>query len=339
MRTGKPAFTYVLKKVIPWVVTLLLVAYLGYTTDLETAWDALAEVNLLALFAVALVGTMATYLTDTISVSQVFNRFVCPISYRETLPIKATSYILNVLNYNVALVGMAFYLQRSKGAPFWRALGSLFFLNFVDILGLSILLTIGLLMTGSTDAISPPLQLVAWTLVAGGVGGFSFLVLVCRMNWKIPLIGRLFKLELLAPLAEVDLPTLVRFLAVRICLLLQYLVSQYLFLRIFGIEIPISRMLVYVPLLTFVQIIPITISGLGTVQVVMRHFYSRYVIAAIRKPAAIIDAFSIASLLSFLVLRVIVAYMFLGEFSREVIKTAKDSVDQSDSGNPEPASE
>jgi len=304
------------------VGTVLLLGYLAYTTDLDTVSSSLADVSILAVLAVALVGTLLTFLTDSLCVSLAFSRFVCPVSYREALPIKATSYFLNILNYNVALVGMAFYVQRSKQAPFWKSLGALFFLNLMDILALSVLLCAGLLVNWGTDTIAPATQLVAWAIVGGGIAGFSILVAMCRWNLKIPILSRVLKFELLAPLAELDLITVVKFVALRVLFLLQYLAAQYLFLMLFGVDVPLVRLLVYLPLLTFIQIVPVSISGLGTTQLVMRHFYARYVVSAAAYPAGVIDAFSTAAIFGFIVFRIVVAYLFLGEFSREVIRKA-----------------
>lgn len=310
------------KKFLPWVGTAVILVYLGTTTDLRTVTDALADINIWAVLALGFGGTLVTFLTDSYCVKLAFSRFVCPVTYREALPIKATSYFLNILNYNLALVGMAFYLQRSKQAPFWKSLGSMFFLNVMDILGLCVLLAIGLLATWGTDTLATATQLVAWAMVAGGVCGFTLLVAMCKLNLRIPVLSRILKLEMLTPFSELNALIVVQFVALRILFLLQYLAAQYVFLRLFGVEIPVIRLLVYQPLLTFVQIIPISISGLGTTQVVMRHFYSPYVSAGPRYPSGIIDAFSTTSIFAFLFFRLLVAYFFLGDFSREVIKQA-----------------
>jgi hypothetical protein len=314
------------KRLLPWLGTVVLLGYLAWTTDLKAVASAVAEVNILAALAVALGGTAATFFTDVWCVSLAFKRFVCRVSYREALPIKATSYFLNVLNYNVALIGMAFYLQRSRNAPFWKALGSMFFLNVMDILALCILLAAGLAINQGDGRIDPGVELVAWLLSAGGLAGFLLLVAVCKWGRPLPLLKRLLSLELLAPLAELDLVTSVRFVALRIAFLLQYLFSQYCFLRLFGIEAPLTVLFVYLPLLTFIQIIPISISGLGTTQIAMRHFYAPYVVTTGLAASGVIDAFSTTAIFGFVFFRLAVAYLFLGELSREVIRKAGDKL-------------
>lgn len=322
MASGKDKTVTTIKQILPWLGTFLLLGYLACTTDLDTVSEAVMEADILLLIAVALAGTLATFFTDTWCVKLAFTRFVCPVTYKEALPIKATSYFLNVLNYNVALVGMAFYLKKAKDAPFWRSLGAMFFLNVMDIVALCVMLCGGLLATWGDDTLDVATRAVAWTIVGGGITGFSISVVLLKLNLPIPIISRMMKLEILQPLADLDFKTLGMFVLLRILFLSQYLLSQWAFLYLFGIEVPGNRLLVYLPLLTFVQIVPISISGLGTVQLVMRRFYSRYVTVATQHTGAIVDAFSTTAILGFMIFRIVIAYFYLGDLSREVIQKA-----------------
>jgi hypothetical protein len=320
---GTSRWSTTARGLLPWVATALAVAWLAWTTDFDTFVAALADMSIPAAVAIAVAGMLVTFLTDAWCVKLVLSRFVAPVSFREALPIKATSYFLNVLNYNLALVGMAFYVQRSRNAPFWKALGSLFFLNLVDILALCVLLAFGLLLNRGTDTIEPALLSVSWLLVAGGLGGFLVAVLLLRAGIRVPLLSRLLRFELLAPLTEFDLRSLALLLLVRVLFLCEYLVAQYLFLRLFAIDVPVARLFVYLPLLTFVQVLPVNALSLGPIQHVTRHFYLRYVPATVTFPNGVLDAFSTISALAFNLCRIIVAWVFLGDLSREVIRDTR----------------
>jgi len=165
---GETAGAFV-KRVLPWAGTVAIVGYLVISTDMDTVLESFSDVSIPGVLLVALAGTLATFLTDTWCVSLAFSKFVCPVTWREAAPIKATSYFLNILNYNVALVGMAFYLQRSRSAPFWKSLGSLFFINLMDILALCLVLAFGLLLNWGDDGLDATTRTIAWALVAGGV--------------------------------------------------------------------------------------------------------------------------------------------------------------------------
>ncbi len=339
MTQTKPIWRARLKRLLPWLGTGILLAYMATTTDLETIGHSLAEVNIVAVILLAAFGTLATFLIDSFCVAKAFSRFVCKVSYREALPIKATSYFLNVLNYNLALVGMAFYLKRSRQAPFWNSLGSLFFLNVMDILTLCVLLCVGLAATHGTGVLDTATEVVAWLMAAGGFGGFALVVLMLKLDLHIPVLSKLLKLQMLAPLADLNFITVVYFLGLRICLLLTYLGSQYILLQLFSIDVPLLRLVVYNSLITFVQIVPISVAGLGTVQVVMRNFYAPYVVQATKQTAAVVDAYSTTSIFSFVIFRLIVAYFFLGEFSSEVIRDAEHAAPGGDVEDPSPESQ
>ena len=310
------------KRLLPWLGTGLLLGYLAWTTDLDTIANSLAEVSLPAILALGFFGTLVTFVTDTWCVQLVLNHFVCKVTYRETLPVKATSYFLNILNYNVALVGMAFYLNRSKGAPFWKTLGSMFFLNVMDILALCVLLGIGLIVNFDTDVLDIATTSVAWVIVGGGLIGFVAFMALFRLQLPIPLVSRVYGWQILAPFREVTPSIVVRFALLRVLFLAQYLVTHVLFMWLFSVDVPLVGVLVYLPIFTFIQIVPISISGLGTTQLVMRHFYAPYVVGAAATAAAVVDAASTTAIFGFLIFRVIVAYLFLGDLSREVIQRA-----------------
>jgi uncharacterized membrane protein YbhN (UPF0104 family) len=334
----KPIWRARLKRLLPWLGTGVLLAYMATTTDLKTIGNSLAEVNIVAVILLAALGTLATFLIDSYCVAKAFSRFVCKVSYREALPIKATSYFLNILNYNLALVGMAFYLKKSRQAPFWNSLGSLFFLNVMDILTLCVLLCIGLAATQGTGVLDTATEVVAWLMAAGGFGGFALVVLMLKLDLRVPFVSKLLRLQMLAPLADLDFITVIHFLGLRAALLLTYLGSQYILLQLFGIDVPLLSLVVYNSLITFVQIIPISVAGLGTVQVVMRHFYAPYVVQATKQAAAVVDAYSTTSIFSFVLFRVVVAYFFLGEFSREIIRDAEHAA-PGDVEDPSPESQ
>jgi len=133
--------------------------------------------------------------------------------------------------------------------------------------------------------------------------------------------SRLEKIEVVRPVATAGVKTVAAFIGVRIALLLVYLGAQYALLHAFGVNVPLRDLVVYLPILTLVQTIPISISGLGAAQLVMRRFYAPFVAGA-AFPAAVIDAYSTTEILGFMLLRILVAYLCLGRLSKEVIRNA-----------------
>lgn len=313
------------RKVLPWAGSALLLAYVAGTTNWSTVWDSLSSVSVPLFILISVLGTLSTYAFDTLGVSLVFSTFVTPVSFRQALPIKATSYFLNVLNYNAALAGMAWYLQRSRQASFWKALGALFTLNLVDLFVLCLWLGVSTLWTLGDQRLDGSLAPVAAPMALGGVLGFPILVLAVRRSVNWPIIGRIARWQIVAPLRELTIQSFLHLVLVRVGLLACYMGVQVAYLYLFGIQVPFALQFFYFPLLTFVQIIPISISGLGTIQLLVRHLYSPFVPATLGSPDGVVDAYSTSGILAALGLRLLVAWVFLGEFSREVMAKARTS--------------
>lgn len=314
------------KRALPWVATGLLVGYMAWTTDMDTVVEAFSHVSLPLVLLVTLGGTLLSFFLDSLAVQRVFHRLVTPITYRETLPIKATSYFLNLLNYNLALVGMAMYLKRKKDVPFWRSLGALALLNVVDILSVCCMIGVGLVAAWLDGAEAlPAARATGQVIVALAIPGFVVFLVLVRLDPKVWWIQKVLNLQLLAPCRTVGLTTILELLLLRFLLLGGYIGVNFLVLRLFSVDVPLSLLLIYQPLLTFVQAVPISVSGLGAPQILMRRFLGPFVPSGVLHPEAVVDASTTTGIFGYVFFRLIVAYLFMGDLSRDVIREARES--------------
>ena len=76
-------------------------------------------------------------------------------------------------------------------------------------------------------------------------------------------------------------------------------------------------MFVILPVLTVVGTIPLSISGLGTTQVLMERFYAPFVTDG-RAPVPVIDACSTAMIFGYIVVRLLIAAPFLRQVLAEL---------------------
>jgi len=308
------------RRLLPWAGSAVLVTYMIHTTDLRGVGDALAAVDLPLLALLMVAATAATFVTDAAGVAAALRAVFGRASLREVLPAKATSYFLNILNYNAALAGMALVFHRSRGVGFWRAAGALMLVNVVDLLGVLVLLAAGLAVNAGCGAFTEGLEVTLRWLAWGGLAAFLGGVAWFRSGLPLPLLGGLRRRALFAPLREVSRTAWIRLLGLRLLLLGQYLAVQWALLRLFGVPVPARHLLAYVPVLTFLQIVPISISGLGTTQLAAREFYGPFVATAAGSPHAVVDAATTAGIAGFLVLRILLGYLFLGDLSRDILR-------------------
>src|SRR5580704_7742181 len=85
-------------------------------------------------------------LIDSLVVYSVINWFNVKIRYLDILPIRASAYILSVVNEQVSKGAIAFYLNRRDGVPGWEVGSSMIFLMFCEYYSLMLWATIGVLL-------------------------------------------------------------------------------------------------------------------------------------------------------------------------------------------------
>lgn len=309
-----------LKRWLPWVLSLAIVAFLLLTTDLAAVGDALATADWGALVALMTLVTAVGFLVDAGTIAALMRRFVTPLRYGEVIAIRGVSYFLNVLNYSLAAGGMAWIVSKKKGVPFMRAFAALMWLFFVDVIALGLLLTVGWLV--GRDALGPfvdsvPIVVaVVWAVVLGSLvywnGGFDFFLFGFMRRWSI-----------FDTFREARLVDYAAMVALRIVLVAVYVLTHWLLLPTFDVAIPLVELLMYTPLITFVQVIPATVSGLGAAQGVMVALFAPYVVHA-TDPGAVIVAYSTVIGPLATLIRLVIGYAFMATLAREVVPSEAD---------------
>lgn len=304
-----------LKRALPWVVSLGLVAWLVATTDLDAVWAAIRAVPMVPLLAATVGAVVVSYLYDALCLTLVLRRFNAPVRYGEILPLKGASYFLNIVNYNAAAGGMALHLRRTRGVGFLEAASSFLFLNVADVVALCVLVTVGLLATG--DVVSAEARAGLWTTVAvigaalAGTwvywnAGFDFLVLGRLRSWRI--------FHAFARARVADYGWLA---ALRLGLLLQYILLMWAYLWLFDIRVPLTVMFALHPIVILIWTVPVSIAGLGTVQLALRLLYAPFAVETLADPVPVIDACSTTNIFVTVLIRVAIGYACLRRISAQ----------------------
>ena len=269
------------RRILPWLVAFGILAFLVRQAGIASLRAALAEADLRLLLVSTLLCTLPMYLLDVLSLARVITWFNRPISFREIAPVKAAVYLINIVNYNAGSGAVALWLKRRKGIPFLEGAASVLFMNVVDAALLVAFMAAGL------PALSPPVDRgvallvgVAGAALAGHFlywqGGVDFVVLGRVRGWPIFRSFRLATVERYLRLALLRFP-----------FDLFFILNFWLALRAFGIDVPFLKTLAFVPLILFIAVVPVTVSGLGTVQAATVYLFSSYA------PEAKILAFSL----------------------------------------------
>ena len=141
---------------MPFVITLACFAYLytrlrgaaaaegsGLLAYLLKSFE---NVNWLHWLALVIPYCFLYLLIDSLVVWAVINWFNAKIRYADILPIRASAYILSLVNEQVSKGAIALYLNRRDGVPGWEIGSSMLFLMFCEYYSLMLWASIGALL-------------------------------------------------------------------------------------------------------------------------------------------------------------------------------------------------
>jgi len=290
-----------LKRIAPWAVTLVIFAVLFWKIDYNKVIAALASAQWGRFIMLMAPYSLFFCIVDAAVVRQAVSWFNVPVRYADIFPIRATTYVLALLHALVGQGGLAVFLHKRYGLPFWQITGTVLVLWLVETYQLAVYSFLGGVLTGELGhRMSPwPYAVLAGYLVfhlwffskprAGKIGSTEFLQTFYRARpWQY-LILLLMKT-----------PNL--FAAVTV---------YWLAAPMFGFELPFTELLAYLPLIFLSTAIP-AVAKLGPNQVAWVLFFRD------RAPEANLVAFSLAAHLTFLVLNALIGLCFLKRAMREL---------------------
>jgi hypothetical protein len=243
------------------------------------------------------------FLVDSFVVQQAVSWFNVRVPYRDILPVRGTTYILSLINTQLGQGGVALYLHRRHHIPFWEITGTVIFISFVEVYQLALYSFIGATASGELDRSIP-----AW--IYGVLGGYF--------------VGHLWYFGRPGPTAADKVPVFRAFRRAKPVQYLQLLlyktpnllaavIVHWLALPLFGLHVPFTVLLTYLPLVFFGAALPIAAAHLGPSQFLWTRFFGAYA------PEAGLLAYSLAAHLLFMIMNALIGLLFLRRASRELV--------------------
>jgi hypothetical protein len=248
-------------RVLPWLITAGCFAYLYVRLDRAAVAQGERLVPYLAgVFAhvawsrwlMLMIPYCALFLLiDSLVVWRVTRWFNAPLRYRDVLPIRASAYILSIVNEQVSKGAIAVYLSRRHGIPAWEVGSSMLFIMFCEYYYLLGWATVGVLL--QWDRFPPIFHAIPWIALASAAVFvivhlfFRGAIGVGRAVRERPLL-RAFRMARLRHYAAV--------LALRSPVMLAAIVVYALALGLFGVRVGVLEMLGYLPVIFFGAAVP-----------------------------------------------------------------------------------
>jgi hypothetical protein len=290
-----------LRRIAPYGLTIAIFVVIGRKVPFWTLVQVLRQADYRTFLALMTVNTVFYFLWDTLLLSMVMRWFHRAVSFKELLPARAASYLSALFNTNVARGTLAFYLTRQTHSGFLRLGSTVIFLVATEFTHLVLWATLGVIVSRGQAPLS--LLLVAPAVAAGWLVFLlyaKFGITPGMLRSRRPPEWSLLRTFQIAPARRY-----VQMILVRAPMFLVSLVAHYFAARTFGIVLPFTAVMTFLPVIFMAGALPITVAHLGTTQAAWIFFFGRYA------PDTRLLAFSLAAHLSFMVIRAGISLLFV----------------------------
>jgi Lysylphosphatidylglycerol synthase TM region len=299
-RLGASAIS-IAKKVGPYLFAAAALYWVSRHTDWDKLGKAFASAPIGAFIAVSALMLVVNCAADTFAMSAVFARFGCHVRYKDLYLVRASTYLLAIVNYHVGQAAIVGYLYRVKKVPLLRASGWILFIIGINVGTLLLLSSAGAARTAGQENLRP----LRYIPLACGIGIVAYAAL---LTWKPRILAdrALFK-----PLFEMGIPGHIMGVLVRLPHIGVLLLWHFVSLRMFGVRVPVSAALLYLPVYFAAQSLPLNVNGIGIAQPVAIAFFAPFTGTPGALDPEAVTAYSLATSVISLFLQVILGTICL----------------------------
>lgn len=298
-------------RLIPVALTIVIFGVIFWRIPFEAFWQAVSGARLLPFLALMGSFSLCFFLADSAVLTLLIRWFHGPIRYRELLPVRASTYLVSIINTQLAQAALALYLNRRFRTPLGEITSTVVLLILLEATNLIFFATVGsAAFPGGTPAVFfalPVLLALVWVAVTGiARGGLG--ALGRRLGGNV-LLSTFRKVRLRQGLAILGIKGSVFFLS---------LLVHARALAFFGIEIPLLPLLAFLPIVYLVAALPVTVAHLGTSQAAWIFFFGSHA------AEADLLAYSLAAHLTFMLANGSFGLIFLPRVYADLFSRRKE---------------
>jgi hypothetical protein len=244
------------QRALPWLVTLACFAFLYGRIDAAASREGktlavyfgeiFASVPWTSWLALMIPYSAFYLLVDSLVTWRVVSWWNAPVRFADILPIRASAYILSIVNEQVGKGAIAVYLHRRDGVPGWQVGSSMLFIMFCEFYYLAAWATLGVALRW--EALPRVFHAIPWIFLGALV---LLVVWLAYFRGAIAPGSQLRERQLLHAFRRARLRDYATIVAMRSPALLAAVVVYTLALRLFGVEASFLDMLGYLPVVFF----------------------------------------------------------------------------------------
>ena len=303
-----------LRRALPWLIAATLLFLLFRRYPLPEVLQAASHANLLLFLAFILTYFCFTSFADSWSLSKNLAHFGAPGPVLKALRLRLAANLAMVMNFGIGQGVLAYLIRQHYKMGYARSSSILIFQMLND---LYLTLTISFVGTFFTDVVIDGRDLVPWIRALWGFASICSLggYFVIRYTSILDRVPWATLRDLFHTFHQSGIGDYLRVMLWRLPLHCAGVTYMYFLALTFGVHIPLEKVITLLPLTIAIGAIPITPSGLGTVQVTAIYLFSPFITGeAISsgeiKPAEIIFAMSISFTLGIYVLKLASGLLF-----------------------------
>ena len=280
-------------RLIPIALTVVIFVIIFWRIPFGEFVNAISKARLAPFLVLMGCFSICFFLMDTFVLSRMIRWFHGPLTFPTLLPVRAVTYVVSIINTQLAQVALALYFHRRFQTPLAEITSTVAMLILLEVTNLISFATVGLIAFPG----GAPLFLFALP-----VGLACFWLLITQVaRGGLGVIGaRIGGHTLLNTFRAVRIRQGVTVLALKgSVFLLKYA------LTLFGMDIPLLQLLTFLPLVFMIGALPVTVAHLGTSQAAWIFFFSDYA------AEADLLAYSLVSHLTFMLANGTIGLLFM----------------------------
>lgn len=276
-----------LSRLWPLAVTAAIFVAIFTRIPFDRFVDALSGARLAPFLALMALFSLSFFAMDTFVLLRLLRWFHGDLRYRDLLPVRASTYVVSIVNTQLAQGALALYVHRRFLTPVAEIASTIMLLMLIEVTQLVVFATIGMLAfpseVPSALAFVPVSIAAIWAFVfwvGRGGGGNS--------------LARIREHVLFRTFRRARPSHVLAILALKAPIFLLALLMHWNALGFFGMDVPLGRLLAFLPIVFMVSALPVTVAHLGTSQAAWVFFFRDFA------PEADLLAYSLASHLTFM---------------------------------------